>query len=204
MNKEELYSVCKELYEKKGKTITVEDICSYYGCCQKTFRKIAPENWKKDIPDYFKTIFKDLNQFQELNEKSAYWIGYLLADGCITDDRLMLECKTDDKEILQKFCQFLGLRQDRITIGHQGKSVCFGLSLKNFPNTNFDNYSLIKNKSQKELFVNSVILNDNKLFYSFLKGLFDGDGTVHTYHQSVGISICGTSKQLFEQIKEKV
>lgn len=116
----------------------------------------------------------------------------------------MLECKTDDKEILQKFCDFLDIRQNRITSGHHGKSVCLSLSLSNFSNTDFNSYSLIKNKSQKELFVNSIILNNDELFYSFLKGLFDGDGTVHTCRQSIGISICGTSKQLFEDIKEKI
>lgn len=61
ISKEELYDVCKNLYEKKENIITIEEIASYYNCCRKTFNKMSPENWKKDVPDYFKTVFKDLN-----------------------------------------------------------------------------------------------------------------------------------------------
>ena len=149
-------------------------------------------------------IFKDLSQFKNINRKEAYWIGYLLADGCITDKALMLECQRKDKEILEKFCDFLKIRKDRITIGHKGKSYCLSIGIKNFTGISFKDFSLIKNKSSKELYINKILLNNNDLFYSFLKGLLDGDGTIHIYKNSIGVSICGTSKILIEQIMNKL
>lgn len=130
-----------------------------------------------------------------------------MADGCYTNTsknpnvfRLMLECKKDDREILEKFCDFLGIRQDRISIGHKGTSVALCLSDRNF-STSVSSYGVVQHKSHKET-VLPAFCEDYHLFLSFLKGLIDGDGTIHTSYGSPGVSFVNNSLSLCEEIKQ--
>ena len=61
----------------------------------------------------------------------------------------MLECKIEDKEILEKFCEFLDIRKDRITIGHNGRSVALTMT-DNVFSTSPSKYGINRNKSHIE------------------------------------------------------
>ena len=210
MSKEEIYNLFNQLYKKKGKYITFSEVCKEVKCCEKTFRK-----WMKAVdafdncPDVFRQIMKTIHCFDTITSESAYWIGYLLADGCYTTNsaangyRLMLECKTDDVEILEKFCDFVGIRQDRISIGHQNKSRALSLADSNF-STSVSKYGITQNKSHHENHVPQEIYKNDEFFLQFLKGLIDGDGTIHISPASRGISIVSNSQELLQEIKNKL
>ena len=112
----------------------------------------------------------------------------------------MLECKIDDKEILEKFCDFLNIRKSRITIGHQGASAALSLSTQNFT-TDLSIYGLVPNKSHQESVLPNAIKDNKELLFQYLKGLIDGDGTIHTAYRSPGISIVNNSKTLLNELK---
>lgn len=210
MSKEEMHQLFLTMYNEKQDYITFAEVCQEVGCCEKTFRK-----WMKavdafdDCPDVFRQIMKTIHVFDTIDEQSAYWLGYLMADGCFTTTstgntyRLMLECKTEDKEILENFCDYIGVRKERITTGHNGKSVAMSLADSNF-STSVSQYGIVYNKSHIDNFVPEIIYNNDNLFLSYLHGLFDGDGTVHTARQSHGISIISNSKTLLEEIQNKL
>lgn len=168
----------------------------------------------EDCPDVFMHIKKPIHVFDTLTEESAYWIGYIMADGCIaakppknenqnTTYRLMLECKEGDKEILEKFCEYIGIRKERITSGHKGASVALSITANIFT-TPLKCYGLVPNKSYIENHVPEIILSNPDLFFQFLRGIIDGDGTIHTYSRSLGVSFVTNSFSLANEIKEKL
>lgn len=210
MNKKEIITLLQESFLEKGSTITFQEVSSKAGCCEKTFRKwMKNENVYDNCPDVFRNILKTIHSFDNINEESAYWLGYLMADGCFTDNsgkngfRLMLQCKTEDKEILEKFCQFLNIRKDRITSGHKGASVALSLADSNF-STSVSKYGIIKNKSHIENHIPKEILQKDIYFLQYLKGLIDGDGTIHHYENSPGISFVTNSKVFAEECKQQL
>lgn len=210
MNKKEIIFLLQKTFLEKGSTITLQEVASKAGCCVKTFRKwMKQEDVYDNCPDVFRNILKTIHSFDNINEESAYWLGYLMADGCFTNNssrngsRLMLECKTEDREILEKFCQFLNIRKDRITSGHNGTSVALSLADSNF-STSVNKYGIVKNKSHTENHVPEEILKNDLYFLQYLKGIIDGDGTIHAYKGSPGISFVTNSKSFAEECKEKL
>lgn len=204
------HQIAEELYTQKQNTITFQEISDYVNLSSKTLRKYwKAYNAYENCPDIFRTIMKPIRVFEEITPEAAYWLGYLMADGCMANNsssqgaRLMLECKIEDKEILEKFCEFLNIRKNRITIGHQGKSVALSLAESNFTVSPRE-FGIIPNKSYVENTVPEIILNNDELFLQYFKGLLDGDGTIHTAKGSLGLSILSNSKTMLEQCKNKL
>jgi len=46
--------------------------------------------------------------FSYVTTESAYWIGFLMADGCIIDNKVRLKLATQDRDHLEKFRAFIG------------------------------------------------------------------------------------------------
>ena len=214
-SKEELHQIFNELYKIKGDKITIAEICKYLHIGQpKLHQNILDVNAYEDCPDVFMHIKKPLKVFETITPEMAYWIGYLQADGCVAQKapknenqnityRLMLECKTEDKEILEKFCDFIGIRKQRITVGHQGASVALSLSTASFTTTPQD-YGIVPNKSHLETHIPKEFLQNEEILFSYYKGLIDGDGTIHTQYGSLGISLVSNSLSLVTELKQEL
>lgn len=206
-------AISEKMFQENNKyPIRLEDVADEMKLSITTLRKyLRLENkiHPNSIPDYFYSLQYKLHNFDFLTLESSYWLGYLFADGCYTFDhtkkgtRLMLECQIADKEILEKFCDFLNIRYSRITIGHKGQSVALCLADSNF-STSVSKWGVCMNKSHTENHVPQDILNNDKLFFQFLRGIIDGDGTIHTYKQSPGISFVSNSELFCQEIKEKL
>lgn len=197
MTKEEIVKTIEERFPEDN-IYLFEDISASFGMNIKAFRKMIKDmGIYEDFPDITRQMIKTIKNFDVLDEKSAYWIGYILADGCITDTRLMLECKITDIEILENFCDYLKIRKSRISYGHSNSSCCLGLSKSKF-STFVDKYGIEKRKSFKENHLCQEIAENETLFFQYLRGYFDGDGTVHTQRGSQGISVVGDYSLLSE------
>lgn len=208
--KEQLHNLFIQLYEEKGAPINQKEIGQKLGVSGETVRRYINEcNAYEDCPDVFRNVQKPLHCFDEINNESAYWLGYLMADGCYTTDskgknyRLMLECKIEDKQILEHFCDFVGIRKERITIGHKGRSAALSMADSNFT-TSVTKYGICENKSHTENHLPQIFINNEILFFQYFRGLIDGDGTIHTSANSKGISLVGNSLSLLEEIKKEL
>lgn len=210
---QEIFDTFNQLYLSKGKYITNEEACKELGACQKTLRKKILELGGYDnCPDVFLHIQKPIHVFDKdkINNEAAYWLGYLMADGCYTHTsssntnfRLMLECKIADKEILEKFCDFIGVRKERITIGHNGASVALSMT-DNVYTTSVSEYGIVYNKSHLDHVIPEIIKNNEEFLFQYFKGLVDGDGTIHTAYGSPGVSIVDNSKSFLEELKTEL
>lgn len=157
------------------------------------------------MPDVFRTVLKTIHVFDNINPEASYWLGYLMADGCVTNERprLMLECKTEDREILEHFCDFCGVRQNRITIGHQGRSAALSLAQSNF-STPVTNYGIIPHKSHIQTHIPQEVLSTKDNLFQYIKGIFDGDGTINTSSRAPGIQILSNSNAFIEELRDQL
>lgn len=196
MTREKLLEEIENVYKNVG-IIKLEDLGFHFGYRDpKGFRKLLKDfDLYENLPDVTPQLKKKLRLFENLNALSSYWLGYIAADGCITETRLMLECQVSDKKILEKFCKVLDVRTERITSGQKGTSSCLCLSKSSFI-TFPDEYGIRIRKSSLQNRVDQRIMENKEFFFQFIRGFLDGDGTVHTHRSSIGVSFCGDKTML--------
>lgn len=140
------------------------------------------------------------NAFERIdNELSAYFLGYLLADGCICEADgkifLQLKCHERDKDILEKFKEFVGSKANICVTSVRGKKdyVVMRISCRKIC------YDLMKfGIVPRKTFVAAPIELNGELERHFWRGVVDGDGWVGVslmrsngrYYEGMGL--CGT------------
>lgn len=133
---------------------------------------------RKSFVDSCKKYTLNENAFNILTEDAAYWLGFLMADGCVSlahsnerkSDRVILGLQEKDKEHLFKYKLFLGS-------SHPVKITKNNLYLVEFRSNNISSilqyYGIVPKKSLIATPKNNINLNKN-----FWRGVVDGDGHI--------------------------
>ena len=111
--------------------------------------------------DYFNTI--------DTKEK-AYWIGLILADGCVYNNSLQISLQENDKYILELLQNDLGL-QNHIKIFNK-EYFRFDIGSKKICN-DLKQYGIVPNKTMSLNFPQNI---PKEFQTHLLRGMFDGDG----------------------------
>ncbi len=173
----------------------------------------------KQINDfgYHNGLLRDIEHFQvnenyfEVidNEHKAYWLGFLYADGCISESKrkdyvksltMELTLCSEDKSHLEKFNK--DLESDYKITDKVIKKKYFANRLS-ISNTNFCRHLIDKGCVQRKslilTFPTSKIV-PNHLIHHFIRGYFDGDGCIHISgdKQRHSVSFVGTKDFLFK------
>lgn len=118
------------------------------------------------------------NYFKDLNSKSAYIIGFTMADGCVRVDknryRILYTLQLQDVEILN-FIKNEIVPNANIKY-YRDNEACLRFNSQVLLE-DLGNFGVIQRKSGKERLLNI----SKEYFYDYLRGLFDGDGTVGIY-----------------------
>jgi len=133
--------------------------------------------------------YVDESCFEEVNEESLYWAGFLAADGCVHKDKISLAIMKPDAEHVKKFIEFtksehqLGLceKTNKARVGFYSPKIAEDL-LK---------FGITPRKSltycPTEICVNSR---------DFWRGMVDGDGSVvapgHKKCKYSRVKLCGS------------
>lgn len=123
----------------------------------------------------------DETKFETVTDDSAYWLGFLLADGNVSKNTVTINLKTSDRLHLEKFRDFMGgnqiisLKKDLRVSGYAFGSIKVTKDLAKW--NIVPNKSLIA-KPHTELLKNS----------HFWRGVIDGDGSIH----KTSVSLVGT------------
>lgn len=177
-------------------------------------RAISRQNGQmRTRTEYRRKYLVDESAFDILTPESAYWIGFLMADGCVTDSRgnecsplLVLGLADKDRGHIASFREFLksthpitngpvssgtGLPSARICIA--SKRLVAALSV----------FGIVPRKSLTAT-VPTILLQNR----DFWRGVVDGDGTIHIGKKKNGttfptISLVG-SHALVEQFSNLV
>lgn len=179
-------------------------------------RKVMKDYLEKWYPNYPIIRYTGFDQtvFDKIDtEEKAYWLGFIYADGCIYNNgsfRFDMSLCNTDKTHLEKFSNFINFKRELLH-----KNVMFGSNLKpqirifltgeHFYNS-LNNLGCTPNKSLTLEFPNKTIFKDKSLIRHFIRGYFDGDGSIGIY-QTLGVNtvynkpnfnLLGTEKFLSE------
>ena len=178
--------------------ISIKDCAIKFGVDRHNLSKWIKEKGLKTKP-HNKQFIKS-NIFSIINtEEKAYWLGFLYADGNLSKSKnfISLELSIKDKKHLEKFRLFIGkelpLRNDsyRCRCVFQDKLMYEDLiKLGCVPNK-----SLILTYP----FYTQVPKN---LMKHFIRGYFDGDGSVYISNNNIHISVIGTDNFLNSMVQE--
>lgn len=141
--------------------------------------------------DYFQCI--------DTPEK-AYWLGWLISDGCIVNNKIQFNILQEDKYILHQLEKDLNVT-NKVKISSNGYARFSLGSIKMCQD--LTNYNI----TPKKTFTVTIPENLDKTLYSHLiRGIFDGDGSISVYTRTNGVvnyefSITG-NKQVIEKIKD--
>jgi len=133
------------------------------------------------------------------NEEKAYWLGFLYADGCVHDKpngQKLITLVVKDKEVVEKFIKALNGNFEV----KQYKDI-YGVYLTS--KIMFNDLCKLGCVPRKSLILKFPMINSKHISH-FIRGYFDGDGSVFTYKrkgkikssESIGVGICGTEELL--------
>tara|TARA_R110000772_G_C13244171_1_gene433943 strand:- start:193 stop:1017 length:825 start_codon:yes stop_codon:yes gene_type:complete len=205
-DKETLNKIIKEYKSDKK----VKDICESFSFSKPVLLRILKENnielrsnkIYKENSDYFSKID---------NPHKSYWLGFLYADGYVrkrkNSSELKLKLSIKDKEHLYKFRNSLdsnAVIKDGESVlvvdGREYRSKCSFISIYN-PKIVDDLF----NKgcvNKKTLTIEFPKWLDNDLKRHFIRGYFDGDGSIveNKTYSGIRINFCSGSYSFIEEL----
>lgn len=130
----------------------------------------------------------DQNVFSDINEKSAYWIGFIMADGSIHSNRIRIAIHPRDRKHLKKLRTFLSSSHPIKTRNIQNPLVELCFTSKKIVK-DLNQYGITPNKSKS---ANIAELQSNRHFW---RGMVDGDGWIN-YHHGTQIGLTGSKNNI--------
>ena len=121
-----------------------------------------------------KKYYVDLSYFKSVDSREkAYWYGFIWADGSVCNNHLYISVHNKDISILKKFKKHIktqspikliknGDYDDMVRICINSKEIIQDLSYLNI--------------IERKTYLDNLPIIDDKYFWSFLLGFFDGDG----------------------------
>jgi len=152
-----------------------------------------------------KSIYKiNSNYFSNQSPNMAYIIGFLAADGNLSskDNRIDLELSSLDLEILEKIRLELELERE-IKIYHcasgyiKNKLYFYDAQIKK----DLMEYGLCPNKTYSDNYLPPYKLNQ-EYWIDYIRGFFDGDGSIGDCNHTPRWYICGSKKIILEEIQQ--
>ena len=204
LTEEQEKELCKKYNTNK---VSITEISNMFGVCKRSVFNVLSRNGVRPTHsyEYNKSVFSN-----ELTEEKAYWVGFLMADGCVVKDRLgrktvSVQLQSQDKHHLEKLRAFICPKKpiyEKIYY-HKKFKKTFSSCTLSFSGDDIRNdligYGVVCRKSTSEFALKDI--NNNRHFW---RGVIDGDGSVCEYKEksrkthTQEISLYG-SKQLLEQ-----
>lgn len=134
--------------------------------------------------------FKDIT-----NEFESYILGFVYADGWISNKSFGIKIHIQDKDLLEKIKDYISPNSNLIIEKNSIKLNIHSDLLVN----NLKKLGVEYNKSYKELSIPNI---DKSLVSSFIRGYFDGDGTVFMDRKYIKTNIASTSESFLKEIQK--
>lgn len=143
------------------------------------------------------TIDNNVFDLNSLTREDYYFLGFLITDGSITDNRITLGLKEEDIYMLERFAKFLGPRIKVHKYFHKAHAK-YQYEVK------VGNKKLAYDLKKLAVFDNKTY--DLKLHiplnFDILRGIIDGDGSISETSRSSHIHIFGVSLIFLKQIED--
>ena len=161
---------CKQIYED------YKHIYKSEAAIQKIIRNMGISRglYKKDV-------VLNHNYFENIDtERKAYWLGFLLADGCVLEndkksDKIKLELKISDKYIVEEFAKDIETDLKVLDYKYGYKHNCQMSISSNKMSSDLSKYGIIPRKTLK---ICKIPIIKDVFMRHFIRGYFDGDGCI--------------------------
>lgn len=158
------------------------------------FGKFRSMNRERYYNTSIKWDFKDIT-----NGDEAYILGFLYADGStqVVSKQVCLKISKDDRQVLEEI----------------GSYICTGYNLSEEKNKNslqfhisspaiYENIEKWNLRKKKEERTQSLPPIEKHLLRHFIRGYFDGDGTIYMDKNFLRCNICSTNIEWLQKIQE--
>lgn len=187
-----------------------------YGVSRQTTAKfLEKNNIKKDKGNHYRKYYHNFDYFENIDtEDKAYWLGFIFADGHITNndnrygqDQFGISCAEKDKEILSKFLVSIEANNPILIYkrkNNEGQPLCrVQLTSQKTVNDLIDKGCF----KQKSLILKPPKKVPETLIRHFIRGFFDGDGSIiKTYNKKQDRIIYGinftSTKEICEWLQQ--
>ena len=196
---------------------TITDAASKVGVRKTTLKKYI-ETYYPDVQisriNYNEHVFDSID-----TEEKAYWLGFLYADGYLCNSSYSLELQLGNKDLehVRKFARFINYngkisqKRNKKDKNEEENYTSYRISItnKHLWNT-LNNLGCTPRKSLTLKFPSISIFKSVDLIRHFIRGYFDGDGTLGIYDNKVGkydyhnhcqLSFLGTKDMLSNIVK---
>lgn len=129
-----------------------------------------------------KYIFNDKSFDNINNQDKAYWLGFIMGDGFVSDDIMAVEISRKDEQHLEKLIIFMG-GNNKIT--YTSKNCCVVRFCSRYLVNALKKYGVVKNKTYKKILTPDI---PNKFIRHFYRGLYDSDGWITEHKSKRGVS----------------
>lgn len=186
---------CIEEYVQ-GTEKCIRKLSLKYKVCRKRISKVLKERGLTVENNYHKIVLNNYFTLSPCFEEEAYWLGFLYADGSITDGynentkefkyALEVDLKESDVEHIEKLKRFLGSKR-KISFRTKTKSCRIIINSKKLIE-NLLKIGFVKNKTYNYCF--DKIFNNIPKEYKkdFIRGFFDGDGYFENKRKVLGFT----------------
>ena len=164
---------------------SADAICKQYNCDGSSIIRHLRE-WgisiRNSASDRYNNVYDvDVHYFDSIDtEHKAYWIGYIFADGHIAKSmHLMFGCQTADIDVLEKIKTDLSCTS-LIKINKDNNPI-LNICSKHMCQTLLD-MGFTHTKSYEVDFEKIISHIPNHLLHHFIRGMFDGDGSIRYYN----------------------
>ncbi len=128
-------------------------------------------------------------------EEKAYWLGFFYADAYNNEKRgrIVIELQEQDKSHLDKCAKFFGSpREPFLQLKNKGKYIAYRLELNSiYLSKVLKQHGCPQAKSFTIIFPKWL---NNNLINHFIRGYFDGDGSIWIHQNQLNISIISTKE----------
>lgn len=196
-----------EFLRNNLKTMEIQDIANKLGRTKQSvsgkLKGLYEKGLQRKSPKSANRYFVDDAVLSECSDILYYLMGLIAADGNIYGNRVLIKLKATDRKLLEdikKYIGYTGPIYDRINNGY----TTILTSTLNFFSSNFvkrlASHGILPNKSK------TIALRDKispNYVGSFIRGVFDGDGSVcKSKDNAFVIYICSSSKIFLEDLQK--
>lgn len=194
----------EEIHQRNLNGETIHNISKNTGIpIMSIYTHFQKNNWEynKNIPIRQEGYYVDDNYLDNIDsEDKAYFLGWMLSDGGVKENRLKLKLEQSDeyiiKEMFNKFSRGYKLTTDKNSKAMQISSTKMILALKEL--------GCVENKTKICFKLPNINTN---LFRHFVRGYFDGDGSLgfrSARPNQMQINICSIDNNFLIQLQEKL
>lgn len=161
----------KNYFELKTQGLKRIEIAEKFGLTDGQLKKLITKNgWAK-----IKPILNE-NSFKELNEGSAYWAGFIAADGNVdSKNRIRIMLNYDDTSHLEKFKAYLSATYTISSNTNKYYRSSLEFTSKVIRADLEKHFLIVPNKTSTLEFPAKLPL---EILRHYIRGYFDGDGSV--------------------------